>query len=152
MADSDRQSIIAIDKFNLDKECEELPGHYLRYATKLADAKDDADRAKAKVKLVEAELELAIRERPDHYGIMKFSEKAVEIRVRTHKKFQDALEELHQADHRVSLLDAMVWALTHKKAALEMLCPLDARSYFAEPRVGPASEEAAKKAVRSKGR
>lgn len=125
--------VFAIDKYKLDEELVKQPRLYGEYALKLADAREEYERAKARRDVIEAELDQDVRNNPSEYGIAKVTEGAVEKMVTAHKRMIAATEKMITLKHQVDILFAMVTALEHRKTALEQLCYLHGRDYFAKP-------------------
>jgi hypothetical protein len=156
---SNEPDFFEIDKNQLDREWVRQPGLYHKYALQLADAKRDFEQAKTAVDLAEASADSDIRERPQKYGIEKVTEAAVKATVAGHKAVKEAIAALHEARHKVDVLQAAVTTLDHRKKALENLVDLRLADYFAEPRAGRATttdinertKRAARRAVEDNG-
>lgn len=150
-------NVVDIDEHALDREWVSQPRNVLRYTTKLANAKHEVATAKARLDVIEAELDQRIRANPEAFGIQgKPTENMIERRVVLAKDYQACLDRLNTAQHRVDLLTGVVKALEHKKDGLESLVYLQGRAYYAEPTASylpPAAREemanAAKKAART---
>lgn len=139
----DSESIVEIDKDNLDKECIRLPADYRRYAFLAAEAKRDVQEAKAALDVAEAELSRDIRSNPGKYGLEKVTETALKELVLLQDGFKETQSDLFKAQHRAEMCQAVVWALEHKKRSLTLLVDLHGMGYFADV---PMSREG-KKAV-----
>jgi len=156
--DSDDIDVLRIDEHNLEKEWVWQPSLYYKYATKLADAENRLDEAKADLECTKAELDSDIRSNPDSYGITKVSEKAIENCVPQQEAYQKALEQYQKANHLVRVLKAMVTSLDHRKRALTSLVELHLANYYSEPKLPrdnlskEALEEQSKRSIRSRAR
>jgi len=148
-----------LDKHRLDDEWIEQPRAFREMAEKLADARRDMAQAKAQFELVEAELSLAVRKRPEDFGLEKTTESSIGSMVIVQKKYKEAQQDYIDAKHQVDVLEAGVNALDHRKKALENLVQLQARDYFAAPvapkvdreRIGKMEREAAFGGKKKKG-
>ncbi len=145
-----------IDKHRLDEEWEDQASTFYEFSTKLADAREDHDRFKAKLDVIEAEFDKGIRQRPEEFGVEKITEKAVEKTIILQTKYRDARDDVIRSKHDVDICEAAVKALEHKKKGLESMVYLQSQGYNSEP-TGPrlAKERVMdweKKNVRNKGR
>lgn len=125
---------LRIDRTALDEEWLRQATLYHFNAVQLADARLDLDEAKDRLAVIEAELDLAIRQDPEKYGISKLTEKAIEHAVVLSSRYQKAKEETNQAKHLTDVLNAKVTGLDHKKKALEFLVQLENREFYSEPK------------------
>lgn len=123
-----------IDLNALDVAWVEQPKIYHKYASRLADAKRDAEQAKTAVDVVYSTLDAGIRENPARYGVAKITEPAIKAAVLQHRKYKAAVQASIDAKHAVDVLAAAVSTLEHKKRALENLVDLRLADYFSEPR------------------
>lgn len=153
-SEEERDSLVEIDEYNLDKEFYEQPKLMRRYAFKVADLRLIVAERKAAVDLVKAELELAIRAEPENYGVKKVTEKLVEAVIITQDEYKTALKKYNRAKHKLDQYQAIVSALEHRKSALEGAVKLHGQGYFAEPREpeGKPMTEANKRRVRTMGK
>ena len=136
----DEPDIFEPDKNRLDEELVKQPRLYHQYADQLADARRDHEMAESEMKVVEAEVSLLVRRRPDRFGIEKVTEDAVKKTVLLDKRVRQAEKEVILAKHKVDLLSAAVTALDHRKRVLEKLVDLRLADYYAEPRTREARE------------
>lgn len=132
-----------LDPHRLDEEWVEQPRHYHRHAEQLAQAEKDFEYDKTQLKLTEAEVELAVRKRPEKYGLAeKTTEAVIKAAVATHSRVRLAHQAVLESGHRVDLLKAAVRTLEHRKAALENLVQLHLAGYYSAPRAkGPAGDQ-----------
>lgn len=136
--DSPRMLTLKVDKYNLDEECEQLPDDYGYWAGLMVKAKDRVARAKAELKLTEAELGLAIRKNPGKYGFPgKPTDKAVEARILTCLEYQTALSEFNDAVYEHDQYEVGVNGLNHKRPMIEQLSFHHAQGYFSKPSERP---------------
>lgn len=149
-------SDLHIDTNNLEQEWVNQPALYYKYAVELAEARKDLDEAKSELDLVKAELDTVIRVDPEKYGVDRITEAAISNAVLQQQEYQDAVESYNKAHHSMRVLDAMVWALDHRKRALMKLVELHLANYYSEPKAPPRveefMEESVKASIRSKGR
>ncbi len=123
-----------IDQHRLDEAWTNLAPTFYEYSVKLADAREEHERAKARLDVVEAELDRDIRRNPIEYGVEKITETVVKQTIILSKKYQRANEEVIIARHDMAICEACVDALDHKKKGLESMVYLHSQGYYAEPR------------------
>lgn len=123
-------SFFVIDPDRLDEEWVNHVRVYFEQASRLADLRAEADRAKANLEVVDAELDREIRLDPQRFGLDKVTEGAVEKTIILQKKHRLAVERSIQARHDQAIGEASVHGLDHKKRALEKLVELRLASYY----------------------
>ena len=124
---------LTIDEFNLDKEWLKQPKLYFEYANQLAFARFQLDQAKAKLELVKAELDRAIRTDPQEYGLAKITETVVASTIVLQLGYMQATQAVIEAKHKVGILDAAVFALDNRRKALENAVTLWVKDYNSRP-------------------
>ncbi len=129
------EAILSIDINELDMEWARQPKLYFEYASELAHARRRSDEAEAELKLIKAEIDRDIRDKPIFYNLKQSpTEASITTTVFLQKRFKLAQSKVIILQERVGVLEAMVKSLDHKKAALENMVRLDSRNYFSEPR------------------
>lgn len=132
---------MAKDKLNYENdvkiECDALdiewlkqPQLYIKYAELAAKADDDVRRCKKQLNLMDAEINLEIREEREG----KVTESLVNAVVAKDIRHIKALDELNDALYNADICSAAVKAMEQKKSALENEVRLWAGSYFAGPK------------------
>jgi len=125
----------SIDPQQLDLECVRQTDLFFKYAHQSVDAQVEVDRAKMRLEVVEAGLELAIRKDPEQFGLIKPTESAIKAAVRLDNKYSNALERYINAKREAKLLEIAVDTMDQKKRMLENLITLHGQQYFAGPSV-----------------
>lgn len=138
-----------IDEYDLVRHLVFQPGLARRVNRELADARLELEEAKAAHDVAAAEVEKAIRSRPERYGLDKVTEAAVKAAIPLHPKYKETQRAVLEAKHRVDLLSADSVAAEHKKRALEKLVDLHGQAYFSKPSV---KDEAVRAAVDAAGK
>lgn len=146
------ESVVQISENNLDLECIRLPNQYLQWAHKSADAKRDVDERKNQLEVIDAELSKEIRADPGSFGLEKVTEASIASIILTQPRYQKALTRLNNAKHEADLIQAVVWALEHKKRTLTLLVELHGMGYFANPKVSERGREAVENMTKRKVR
>lgn len=149
-----RRPKLKIDKYNLDEDWVVQADLYCDYAEALAEAKAELDSAKDRLKVVEAEAELEVRDDPKRFRLKEpVREASIKIQVTLHPRVLKFAKILNRRRYEVGILEAYVTALEHKKRGLEKMVELEGRQYFAAPRESGTEdrERRRKKSVRSKG-
>lgn len=148
--------VFDLDILRLDKHFLEQPKLVIDYGLKLADARDGMDRAKASLDIARAEAESEITANPEEFGLSKTTVNAISSAVNLHESVLAATERFNRRKHEVSVLQAMMEALEHRKRSLEALVQLHGQQYYATPQVDLAGrkalEEQTKASVRRLGR
>lgn len=145
MDNTEREAIVQIDKYRLDKECVRLPGDYLKWSTRSADLKRDLDEATAQVKVVQAEMSETVRSNPEDFNIEKVTEAAIAAAVLQSSTVQKAQAKVREIQHELDLSQAVVWALEHKKRSLTLLVELHGAGYFSDVKPSERGSESVKK-------
>lgn len=131
----EREELVLIDRDALDLEWMDQPRLIRKFTRLEADARFDLDEAEAALKLVEAQLLLDIRGRPDRYGFEKRpTDATVKAAVITQKKYQRAVHAVNEAKHIVGLMASGSRTASHRKTALEKLVDLEWMDYRSEPK------------------
>jgi len=134
--------LFEIDMTQLAEAWVGFPRQFYVFAKRYAESKDRVDRAEAKLKLIEAELDMDIRKSPTRYNLHdKITEKIVNSIVIHHQEFQKALRKVQINTHTMRLLQAIVQTMETKKKAMECLVDLHGQNYFSVPK---AKSKAAK--------
>lgn len=137
------ENILNIDKTRLDDEAENQPYLVWDYGRMTAKALKALDEAKASLKVVEAELDVAVREKPHKYGLSsdkKPTESAIKSAVLRSKHYQKANQIFIDAQYRVNMLEAANKSLDHRRTSLSMLDGQDTRNYYSRPKQSVKTE------------
>lgn len=139
---------LSIDKNNLDEECVHDAGIYDVWARAEAHAKLLFEKAKDRLKVIEAEVELKIRgmekdELSLKYNINSVTDKAVTAIVLTDPKVREAKKDYLQTQHRVSLTETARRSLDKRGSRLDNLIFLHGQGYFGRGK-GSLKKEAIK--------
>jgi hypothetical protein len=126
---------IVIDKYNLDREWMNQPVLFLNWAEKEVEAQFERDKAKERLDLIKAELDLQIRTSPSSYGIDKITESSIQNTILRQKVYTEASESLLLANKNAKILNAAREAFEHRKKALEKITDLYISGYWADPKI-----------------
>lgn len=130
-----------IDEYSLEKEWIRQPILFMEYAAEANKAQAERDRLKAQLDLVQASMDLEVRNDPELYGITKVTETVVANVVIRTAKYQKAQKAYFDAREKHGVLDKAITALEHKKKALESLVSLFAMNYYSEPKDRNATKQ-----------
>lgn len=147
---AEAETLVGIDRDHLDRECINLPTHYIQYAFKASEAKRDVDEAKAEMDAIAADLGMRIRTTPKKYGVEKTTVDIVNALVINHAEFKEYQTAYFKAKHRQEMAQAVVWALEHKKRSLTLLVDLHGMGYFSDVKATEAGRDAVKQQRRKK--
>ena len=115
--------ILSVDLSDLTGQMVRHPSDLGAYGRRLAAAKREAAKAKLRLDVIEAELDLSLRLRQS--STSKLTEQAVKMKIRSNKKYITAKEQLAEADYTVDVLDGMAKALHAKTGMLLSLGAAD---------------------------
>lgn len=124
-----------LDKYRLDEECVSQVKLYATHASQLADAKRELAEAKAAMDVVEAELDLDIRNDNVKYNLPKITEGGVKNVIILNTGFQKARRIVMKKQHKVDILEAAVRTLDHRKSSLQGLVSLTLADYYSKPHI-----------------
>ena len=127
---------IAIDDTALDVEWVEQPLLMMKYSRIAADAQKELGLAKEERDLHAATLSSQIRAKPDKWGITgKLTENMIKACIAQDADYKEMVVDVIEAQHALDIANGAVWALNHKKDALQALVKLHGQKYFAGPSV-----------------
>lgn len=133
-----------IDPDRLDQEWSDQPGLTRQAGYAEADADFAASRAKAKVDVTYAQLELMVRRNPDQFGLDdKATVGEVKARIMVHPEYQAAVEALHRAEYALKIATADKFAMVDRRKGLENMVELRQIEYYGEREPRPLSPGAA---------
>lgn len=128
------ENVLEIDQYRLDKEWVRQAKLYHAYALKLADARMALNEANDTLEVVYAEQDRDVRLHPEKHGLSKITEPVVKNAVIVTAAYREACRVVIQCKHDVSINEAYVQGLDHKKRALEKLVDLALSDFYGEPR------------------
>lgn len=143
-------NFLAINELRLDRECLGQAALYFEYSTQLADARSAADDAKNAMEVTSAELDAAIRAKPERYKIEKVTEAAIKAAIPQQEEYQAAQAKYARKKHKADILSAACAALDQRKRMLVLLVDLHGQRYFADPAV--AASSSAKSSIEDMGK
>jgi hypothetical protein len=126
---------IHIDEQALDVEWLAQPELMLKYCIVAAQAHRRADLAKARVDVVAAQLNRAIRSDPSLFNINRITSEVVLATIETDTEYQESVKKAINARYEHEMALAAVKAMENRKSALENLVRLHGQAYFAGPSI-----------------
>jgi chorismate mutase len=140
---------LEIDQLNLDKEWLGQPNQRYYWGQELAKAHMELDKAKANLRVVEAEMDKAIRRDFKSYGLSKITEASVAHAVKTCDEYIEAERKMIDCKYEVGIVQAAIDGLEHRKRALTLLVDLFKLQYSDESdSLESRATEKIKKAIR----
>lgn len=124
-----------IDPNQLDVECARQSERFHHWAELAVEAGYKLDRAKLKLEVTKAKLEIDCRRSPADFGLSKLTENGIEAAVNAHEDYLDAYEAWIKARRESRLLDKAVESMDSKRRMLESLIRLHGQQYFSGPSV-----------------
>lgn len=125
---------VRLDMYNLDAEVQKQSSLCQYWNEKEAKAKKDKDYCEIQLKVVLADVELALRK---DTSLGKQTEASLKALVEINPEVKKARYALADAWHEVGMHSAVVKALDHKKKQLENAISLWMRDYYIDPGKSP---------------
>lgn len=132
---------LSIHKDRLDDDAEHQPKLMFRWGTELAAARRASKEAKARLKVVVAEVDRSVRASPGRYGLDKITEAAVTNIVVLSREHAVATQALIEAEYQEDMVDAYVKALNDRKGEIEVMSRLHGQMYWSKPDQTPKDQE-----------
>jgi len=126
---------IQIDETSLDVEWLLQPGLMMKYARHAAQMELELDRLKETLDVTKAEVDNAIRNDPEAFGISRVTEAAINGAITLHSDYREASDKYLQAKFEFNMAKMALRAFEQRKEALENLVKLNGQQYFAGPKV-----------------
>jgi len=131
---------LSVSRTTLDEDCINQAPLYAWYAILAENARDERDRAKDNIGVVEAELDADIRREMDEKK-EKITEGKVTQAIKRHDKCREAVESHLQSCHTFGILIAVQNAFGHRKEMLVTLAANMRREQGGEVSVNTPQEE-----------
>lgn len=127
---------IAINKYQLEVECEQHASTYYYWAKRLADAKSDLNDADDALKLRMAQSDLSYRKNWDDSRYGKQTEASIKAAIETDDEIITAKAALASYQREVNSLTAAVSAMEHRRSELDNLTKQLIGGFYAAPNGG----------------
>lgn len=114
---------------------------FRKHALELAGKRADYERAKARLAVVEAELDYEIRLEPEKFKVGHITEPVVKRTIILQPAHKKAVEDCIKAKHEMDISQADVDTLEQKKRALENAVRLHLSVFWSDPQVGPEAKD-----------
>lgn len=128
---------LSVDRHNLDKELENIPNEILAWSRQAISDLEASQRAENALKLIEAQLSIAIRQNPLDFGMAKVTEETVKALVAVQQVYIDAQNAVVSAKSQLAASRAVVDALEVKRSSLKYLAELTVSGYLGSTTVQP---------------
>ena len=125
---------IRIDTTALDVEWLEQPELMRKYAQHVAEMEKLRDEAKERLEVGRAQIEMAIRNDPEKFGLKKVTEGGIQSIIPLQEEYRRLVQEYNDSKYEYGVAVAAVRAVDQRKTALENLVKLLTTSYFAGPK------------------
>jgi predicted HTH domain antitoxin len=129
----------------LEEENQAQPRRIYEYGMKLAQAKREVKRLKAKLKVTDAEIAREARKLPEKYGMFKVTDETVKEAVLSSNLHKIMEQQLIDAEYEEEILKVAVDALVDKRDSMSDLAKLHGQLYWCKT----SSNEETRKAVMS---
>lgn len=130
--DRDIKEDVKINRFQLERECEDHSSLYYYYAEQLAEARKTRDFLKDKLKSEQAKVEMQYRTSELTLDC-KMTESSISSAVEINSGIQKIKQEFLQADYECNQLQAMEESMKQRKSMLDYLIQLYIREYYSDP-------------------
>jgi hypothetical protein len=124
-----------IDPSQLDVEAACQADLFFKWAERSVEARAEVDRAKLRLSITEARLQMECRKSPENFDLARVTEPAIGAAVKASKKYRETSDALIRAHETSAMIDQAVKALDIKKRMIEVLITLHGQQYFAGPSV-----------------
>jgi len=124
---------LTINPMNLDQDWANLPVLFHSYSECVEEIDGELKSEKAKLELLSATTERAIRASPSDFGIEKISESAVKAALATQNPLNQIREEILRLDKEKKIYQAACNSLSYKKDSLKALVTLYGMEYYSAP-------------------
>jgi hypothetical protein len=135
------ESFLQIDETVLDKQAAQQPRLMWTYSKMAAKANQKLDEEEAELKVVECEVDEAIRSAPEKFGLDKITEPAIKRAILRAKEYQKALKNVIKARSDLRLCQAAVATLDHRRTSISNFVKLSEQNYFARPHQSAESKD-----------
>ena len=135
------EELLEIDEMRLDQEWKDHSDRFAYFGQKQAESRSEWEQAKAKLEVVKAELDLAIRKNPENYGLPKVTESVIASAIVTQPSYQETQQAVIEAKHAMDVYAVAVEAFEHRKKSLENLVSLHLSNYYAAPKAPAGKQE-----------
>ena len=125
---------IRIDPTALDVEWLEQPELMRKYAKHVTEMEKLRDEAKERLEVGKAQIEMAIRNEPERFGLKKVTEGGIQSTILLQDEYKRLVQDYNDAKYEYGVAVAAVRAIDQRKTALENLVKLLTTSYFAGPK------------------
>jgi len=132
----DVDNLFNIDSNLLDYEWINQPKLFFKYTEMLVEAEKKLDQAERKLKVIDAELDVAVRKNEE-----KITEAYIKNKIILDPKHKKQVKKVAARQVKVNLLKAIVQSLDQRKKALEKLVDLHGQQYFATPKTTERNQE-----------
>ncbi|HUW44467.1 MAG TPA: hypothetical protein VMW50_01605 [Dehalococcoidia bacterium] len=122
-----------IDPSQLDVECVRQSDRFFHWSEMAVEAGYRVDRAKLKLDVTKARLEMKCRQKPANFGLIKATESGIEAAVLAHEDYYATYRAWLDAKREQKMLDAAVASMESKRRMLDNLIRLHGQQYFAGP-------------------
>jgi hypothetical protein len=123
---------LKIDKHDLDNECVKQPSIHQEIGENQVKAKDLFQKAKSRLKFVEADLATKIRANPSKYSVDKTTKEVVENTVVIQPDYQQADSDLIEITTLLGMLDVLGDVVDDRKSMVRDLVTLHVHNYYSE--------------------
>lgn len=126
---------VTINQDALDVEWLDQPKLTFKYTAHESKCRKELEELKSELDIVSADLDKAIREDPEKFGLPKITETAIRNVITAHPDFKEVQQAVRDAEYELNMAQAAVRSIYAKKDALENLVRLFGQQYFAGPKV-----------------
>jgi hypothetical protein len=131
MENRDYNEDIKINKYKLDRECQEHSSHYLFYSSESTIAEEKVDTLKDNLDYLTGKLDLEFRTMSD--PPCKITEGSIKSLINTDERIRDIKADIVKAKKDLNLYKGAVKGFEHRKNQLQSLKDLWCAGYYSDP-------------------
>ncbi len=142
--------MLTIHENDLTGDCVKHPKMSFYYGKALAAAERKLSTLKNNLKVLCAQIVMAIQQDPKGWGIEKVTEKTMDAATETHPEVAALKGQIIEAEEEVKILQGFVYAIVDRKAMIENLVKLHGQQYWSKPTLTGEEQAAADVASQSR--
>ena len=132
---------LPIDRYGLAEECAGQAVFFCEVAEQMPQLKADAFAAKSRLKYVEGDLDIKMRNDPAKYGLPKCTDTTIASAVAAHEDTRAAKAALNDATYLVDCLGAVLEAVADRKSMIRDLVELFKKEFHQAQQESPMFAE-----------
>jgi len=133
MSDYDWTRDIRIDPNNILKSMWQQTDLFAKYAKVFADCQSRKLSLSRKIKLLESDIELEIRQDPSNFGIEDVKEAAIKAAVQQDRRIREIGDELEEVQKGLNVWTQAIAGMEHRRSMLKYMTELISKNVWSVP-------------------